>query len=91
VRVTSITEYTPRAGAVVEFTAVVTGNPQPSPVPPSFNQQFHLGDLDEAERVWIAGAFEVQGNLDTRALGWAFEHLIDRHDTLRSSFVRGVD
>ncbi|WP_179274867.1 MULTISPECIES: condensation domain-containing protein [unclassified Rhodococcus (in: high G+C Gram-positive bacteria)] len=90
-RVTSITEYTPRAGAVVEFNAVVTGNPQPSPVPPSFNQQFHLGDLDEAERVWIAGAFEVQGNLDTRALGWAFEHLIDRHDTLRSSFVRGVD
>ena len=90
-RVTSITEYTPRAGAVVEFTAVVTGNPQPSPVPPSFNQRFHLGDLDEAERVWIAGAFEVQGNLDTRALGWAFEHLIDRHDTLRSSFVRGAD
>ena len=87
-RVTSITEYTPRAGTVVEFTAVVTGEPQPSPVPPSFNQRFHLGDLDEAERVWIAGAIEVQGSLDTRALGWAFEHLIDRHDTLRSSFVR---
>ena len=90
VRVTSITEYTPRAGAVVEFTAVVTGTPQPSPVPPSFNQQFHLGDLGETERVWIAGTFDVQGNLDTEALGWAFDYLIDRHDTLRSSFVRGA-
>lgn len=87
-RVTSITEYTPRAGALIEFTAVVTGDPRPSPIPPSFNQLFHLGDLDEAERVWIAGSFDVQGSIDIEALGWAFERLIDRHDTLRSAFVR---
>ncbi|WP_415974256.1 condensation domain-containing protein [Rhodococcus sp. 077-4] len=86
-RVTSITEYTPSAGAVVEFTAVATGSATPSPIHPSFNQQFHLGDLGEAERVWIAGAFDVQGSLDPQALAWAFERLIDRHDTLRSSFV----
>ena len=86
-QVTSITEYAPRAGALVEFSAIVVGEPQPSPVPPSFNQRFHLGDLGEAERVWIAGAFDVPGSLDVEALGWAFEYLIDRHDTLRSSFV----
>ncbi|MGV8875093.1 MAG: condensation domain-containing protein [Rhodococcus sp. (in: high G+C Gram-positive bacteria)] len=86
-RVTSITEYAPRAGALVEFSAAVIGVPEPSPIPPSFNQKFHLGDLGDAERVWIAGAFDVPGSLDVEALGWAFQYLIDRHDTLRSSFV----
>lgn len=86
-QVTSITEYSPRAGALVEFSASTVGVPEPSSIPPSFNQRFHLGDLGEAERVWIAGAFDVPGSLDIDALGWAFEYLIDRHDTLRSSFV----
>ncbi len=86
-QVTSITEYAPRAGDLVEFSARVVGNPEPSSIPPSFNQRFHLGDLGEAERVWIAGAFDVPGSLDVGALGWAFEYLIDRHDTLRSAFV----
>ncbi|WP_032404104.1 condensation domain-containing protein [Rhodococcoides fascians] len=86
-QVTSITEYAPRAGALVEFSAHVVGDPEPSSIPPSFNQRFHLGDLGEAERVWIAGAFDVPGSLDVEALGWAFGYLIDRHDTLRSSFV----
>ncbi len=86
-QVTSITEYAPRPGALVEFSAAVLGAPEPSPIPPSFNQSFHLGDLADVDRVWIAAAFDVPGNLDADALGWAFAQLIDRHDTLRSSFV----
>ncbi|WP_179276179.1 condensation domain-containing protein [Rhodococcus sp. 06-235-1A] len=89
-RVTSITEYAPRAGTLVEFSATVHGEPLPSPIPPSFNQRFHLGDLGEAERVWIAGSFDVPGSLDVEALEWAFQYLIDRHDTLRNSFVLGT-
>ncbi len=90
-RVTSITEYHPAAGVVVEFTADVTGDAQRSPIPPSFNQRFHLGDLGEARRVWIAGTFDVPGRIDVDALAWAFTRLIDRHDTLRSSFVQATD
>ncbi|MFI8569197.1 condensation domain-containing protein [Rhodococcus sp. NPDC078407] len=86
-RVTSITEYAPRAGALVDFSPIVVGDSVPSSIPPSFNQRFHLGDLGDAERVWIAGAFDVPGSLDVDALGRAFEYLIGRHDTLRSAFV----
>jgi len=61
-----------------------------SPVPLSFNQQFHLSTADNGS-VWLAAAFDVDGPIDPVALEHAYRLLISRHGTLHSAFVRRDD
>ncbi|MDJ0395141.1 condensation domain-containing protein [Rhodococcus sp. G-MC3] len=93
-RVTSITEYLTDPGTYIEW-PVSLGEGTPSPVPPSFNQNFHLSAAlsnsdQSSSTVWIAGAFDVVGTLDEDSLAWAIEQFISRHDALRTTF-RSVD
>ena len=86
--VTTIDRFVPAPGRVVEFAAsaatlaVAEGAPA-SPVPPSFNQRFHLAG---APGHWLACAFDIRGPVDTEALRTAFETFAGRHETLRSGF-----
>ncbi|MFD0441730.1 hypothetical protein ACFQ10_02430 [Streptomyces indonesiensis] len=72
---TTIDRFVPAPGRVVEFAtsaatlAVAEGAPA-SPVPPSFNQRFHLAG---APGHWLACAFDIRGPVDTEALRTAFE------------------
>jgi non-ribosomal peptide synthetase component F/acyl carrier protein len=63
---------------------------------PSFGQEDILRDLaDDAipgdELHGIRAAWRVTGRLDLVRLQAAFDHLLQRHDALRSAFVRGPD
>nr|WP_296772468.1 condensation domain-containing protein [Rhodococcus sp. (in: high G+C Gram-positive bacteria)] len=89
-RVTSITEFLTDPGTYLEW-PVYLGDGTPSPIPPSFNQRFHLSAaLSEPNRqtptVWIAAAFDIAGDLDEDALTWALGHFVHRHDALRTTF-----
>ncbi|WP_158890593.1 condensation domain-containing protein [Amycolatopsis anabasis] len=82
-------------GRVVEFTPArstlaAADRAAPSPVPPSFNQRFHL---ETARRQgpghWLACAFDLPGPVDVEALRSAFVRWVRRHETLRSGFRAG--
>lgn len=89
-RVTSITEFLTDPGTYLEW-AVALGDGTASPIPPSFNQRFHLSAAmsdqnRQAPTVWIAAAFDIVGDLDEGALSWAFQQFVQRHDALRTTF-----
>lgn len=91
-RVTSITEFRTAPGTYLEW-PVDLGAGGSSPIPPSFNQIFHLssaldtsGAGDRTGAVWIATAFDIEGPLDIDALTWAFTEFIERHAALRTTF-----
>ncbi|MFF7726931.1 hypothetical protein [Streptomyces sp. NPDC008001] len=92
-RLTTIDAYEPRPGRVVEFVpaggarAAAAAAP-PSPVPPSFNQRFHLaGSVGN----WLGCAFDLPagGPVGTGRLREVFEGWVRRHGTLRSGFRAG--
>ncbi|WP_329065113.1 condensation domain-containing protein [Streptomyces sp. NBC_01429] len=95
-RVTTMDRYEPAPGRIVEFVpsaatlAAADGAPV-SPVPPSFNQRFHLATERPpgAPGHWLACAFDLPGPLDAEALRAAFEAWGKRHGTLRSGFRAG--
>ncbi|WP_338893050.1 condensation domain-containing protein [Rhodococcus sovatensis] len=91
-RVTSITEFRTAPGTYLEW-PVHLGAGEPSTIPPSFNQTFHLSSTLDASNeavptgaVWIATAFDVEGPLDVDALTWSFTTFIERHAALRTTF-----
>ncbi|WP_299577082.1 condensation domain-containing protein [uncultured Williamsia sp.] len=94
-RVTTIDRFTPRPGPITRWRVDLTDAPWvTSSVPPSFNQRFHLAGARTAppgETVFLAGAFDVDGPLDHKALERAFTALVERHDTLRCGFVARDD
>lgn len=90
-KVTSIGGYRPEPGTYLEW-AVELGDGSFSPVPPSFNQRFHLssalsGTHSAASTVWIAAAFDVNGPIDVDALAWSFSRFVERHPALRTTFA----
>jgi mycolipenoyl-CoA---2-(long-chain-fatty acyl)-trehalose mycolipenoyltransferase / long-chain-acyl-CoA---trehalose acyltransferase len=89
--VTTIDHYSPPPGELMRWT-VDSGESVaiPSPVPLSFNQQFHLSAA-ETGSVWLAAAFDMDGPIDPAALERAYHLLISRHGTLHSAFVRRGD
>ncbi|MGK5548535.1 hypothetical protein ACSNOH_27950 [Streptomyces sp. URMC 127] len=92
-RLTTIDSYAPRPGRVVEFVPVsgaraAAASAPASPVPPSFNQRFHLaGSVGN----WLGCAFDLPGTgpVDTERLRAVFEAWVHRHGTLRSGFRAG--
>jgi hypothetical protein len=87
--VTTIDRYSPGPGVLLQWSVNSSaGRAVTSPVPPSFNQAFHLAGAD-AGTVWLAAAFDVDGRIDTKALERAYRVLIARHGTLHSGFVKG--
>ncbi|WP_216208311.1 condensation domain-containing protein [Amycolatopsis aidingensis] len=93
-RVTTIEHYRPEPGELIEWSATpatlaAAASAASSPVPPSFNQRFHL---DTARRrgsgpgTWLALSFDLPGRADPAALHRAFEQWLGRHETLRSGF-----
>ncbi len=87
-RVTSIAHVDIEPGRYVEW-PISLGDGTDSPVPPSFNQRFHLSPAlaDTAATVWIAAAFDVPGPLDIDAATWAVERFVERHPALRTTFA----
>lgn len=86
--VTTIDHYRPEPGGLLQWTVDSSAStPVPSPVPPSFNQGFHLSGADDGS-TWLAAAFDVHGPVDAKALERAYRLLIARHGTLHSAFVR---
>ncbi|QKW08215.1 hypothetical protein HUT18_19355 [Streptomyces sp. NA04227] len=93
-RVAMIDRYRPEPGRLVEFvrsaaTRVAADTAPASPVPPSFNQLFHVATADrdpDGPRHWLCFAFDLAGEVDLDALHRAFEHFLARHEALRSSF-----
>lgn len=86
-RVTTIDRIDPAPGTFVEWAVDFGVAPATSAIPPSFNQGFHLAGAEE-QSVWLAAAFDVDGPIDTAALGSAYRTLIQRHPTLCSVFTR---
>ncbi|NKI44710.1 condensation domain-containing protein [Streptomyces physcomitrii] len=101
VRVALLDGYRPAPGRLVEFvrsaaTRAAAEEAAPSPVPPSFNQLFHLATADrdpEGPRHWLCCAFDLPGAVDLDALHRAFAFFTARHEGLRSGFRarRGPD
>ncbi|GAA1481462.1 condensation domain-containing protein [Gordonia sinesedis] len=89
--VTTIDRCRLRPGRFLTW-AVDPGDARPrmSDVPPSFNQSMHLAAAG-THSTWLAAAFTVDHRIDRDALGRAYQALITRHGTLRSSFVRDGD
>lgn len=97
-RVTSIAHFRTAPGNYMEW-PVSLDDGVDSPIPPSFNQRFHLSAAlcsPASERVdrtaavptvWIAAAFDVPGPVDIDAATWAIEHFVKRHAALRSTFA----
>ncbi|MBB5933953.1 condensation domain-containing protein [Streptomyces zagrosensis] len=98
-RVTTMDRYLPPPGRLVEFapteataTRARTASGERgdlSPVPPSFNQRFHLATADRdpgGPRHWLGCSFELAGAVDERALTAAFTYWVRRHEALRSGF-----
>lgn len=88
--VTSIDRYMLEPGEITEW-SVSTGpdSVTQSPVPPSYNQQFHLDTARThgvGRSVWMAAAFDLPGTLDRKALATALEYFVRRHDTLQTGF-----
>ncbi|MGB3772498.1 MAG: condensation domain-containing protein [Rhodococcus sp. (in: high G+C Gram-positive bacteria)] len=88
--VIGIDTWAPQPGRVVRWTPKSDESPVPSNVPPSFNQRAHLADTEDGS-TWLAATFDVDGPIDTAALERAFHRLVDRHDSLRTGFVRNGD
>ncbi|GAA5060933.1 condensation domain-containing protein [Nocardia callitridis] len=89
-RVTTIDHYLPEPGTFVWWAPESAATESvPSPVAPSFNQRVHLASAERGS-TWLAGSFEVEGAIDHAALELAYRGLIDRHGSLRSSFVSTV-
>lgn len=89
-RVTSIAQFRIEPGTYLEW-PVTLGAGEQSPIPPSFNQVFHLSPaFDPGTRtptVWIAAAFEVPGRIDVDAATWAISRFVERHAGLRTTFT----
>lgn len=97
--VTSIDKYLVEPGVVTEW-SVTPAAVVESPLPPSYNQRFHLDTARThgvGRSVWMAAAFDLPGTLDHDALERALRYFIRRHDTLHSGFevadaqIRRVD
>ena len=89
-RVTTISDFHPAPGSVLEFTARPAAGAEfrPSPVPPSMNQRFHLDSARGSGLAppWLAFTFDVPGELDAAALHEVFAEWIARHEALLSRF-----
>lgn len=89
-RVTTIGDFQPTPGAVVEWTARPAPGAEfrPSPVPPSMNQRFHLDTARGSGQAppWLAFTFDVPGELDSAALQEVFAEWVPRHEALLSRF-----
>jgi hypothetical protein len=90
-------DFRPAPGHVIEWsvsadTAAAARTAPVDPAPLSYNQQLHvmshvtLTQAGQSGNPWIGVAFELPGAVDTDALGRAFTALVQRHDSLRSSF-----
>lgn len=86
-RVIGIDSWAPPGGTLLTWTVRCRGPFRRSDAPLSFNQLTHLSDTDEGS-TWLAASFDVDGPVDPVALERAASHLIDRHGTLRTGFVR---
>ncbi|QNG19464.1 condensation protein [Rhodococcus triatomae] len=86
--VTSIDRYLVEPGVVTEW-SVTSNSVADSPLPPSYNQRFHLDTARThgvGRSVWMAAAFDLPGTLDRPALERALRYFIRRHDTLQTGF-----
>ncbi|GAA2636005.1 condensation domain-containing protein [Actinomadura fulvescens] len=93
-RLSSIDDFTPEPGRLVEWTAragMVTGA-SPDPAPPSYSQRFHI-DWHRANVAggarpssWLTAVFDLPGPLDAEAMAAALEHWVRRHPTLLTWF-----
>ncbi|MFP3468078.1 hypothetical protein SB754_21525, partial [Leifsonia sp. SIMBA_070] len=73
--VTTIDHYSPAPGGLMRWTVDSTNSVAiRSPVPLSFNQQFHLSTAENGS-VWLAAAFDVDGPIDPVALEHAYRLL----------------
>jgi amino acid adenylation domain-containing protein len=85
----------------VQVEAAIRGGESPAPppiepaprggdLPLSFAQQrlWFLDHLEPGNRAFnIAGGLRLEGSLDTRALRWALDEIVRRHEVLRTRFV----
>jgi hypothetical protein len=97
----SFNDFHPAPGRVVEWavgshTADLALSAPPDPVPPSYNQQLHLGSTRAAalaglpSNPWIGATFDIHGPADLDALENMFTTWLRRHDALRSGFRDGA-
>ena len=66
---------------------------QKGPVPLSYAQRrlWFLSQLDADPAVYnMAAAVRLRGSLDTEALRFALSRIVERHESLRTSFVNGA-
>jgi hypothetical protein len=88
---TTITDYAPEPGRLVEFRATAAGGPV-TPEPLSYLQENHLRRLlanQEAGRSqspWLATVFDLPGKFRPEAMAAALEKWLDRHPTLLTWF-----
>ncbi|WP_158890595.1 condensation domain-containing protein [Amycolatopsis anabasis] len=94
---TSILDYAPEPGEVVEFrlpdAAVETAADAPEhPAPPSYVQENHIWRrlanqaVGKAQSPWLATVFDLPGRLQPEAMAAALEKWIRRHSTLLTWF-----
>ena len=87
-RLTTADLWESAPGTVLRWDVVPTGRPAPAAL--SLNQRNHLAAAASGEAaVWLAAAFDVDGPIDTVALGRAWDALVARHDSLQLEALPG--